>query len=109
MNLLRRATHWPMAAKVARTLHLCSPLRKAYYYCVSPRTGVARVKVCGIEAAFHARTPEELRGVERDLLAEHDILRVLLSTLRSDGVFWDIGNSIGQCAIPVVKGVGAQG
>jgi len=109
MNLLRRATHWPMAAKVARTLHVSGPLRKAYYYCVSPRTGVLRVKVCGIEAAFYARTPEELRGVERDLLAEHDFLRVLLSTLRSGEVFWDIGSSIGQFAIPVAKIVGAQG
>jgi len=109
MNLLRRATHWPIAAKVARTLHVCGPLRKAYYYCVSPPTGVLRVTVCGIGAAFYARTPEELRGVERDLLAEHDFLRVLLSALRSGDVFWDIGSSIGQFAIPVAKVVGAEG
>jgi len=111
VNPLRRLAHCSLLTALARTLHISGALRKAYYYCVAPPGGILRTKVCGIEAAFYARTAEELRAVEKGSLGEgeKDFLSVLMSTLRPGDVFWDIGSNIGLFAIPVAKVVGPQG
>jgi len=106
---LRRLAYCSLLTALARTLHISGALRKAYYYCVAPPGGILRTKVCGIEAAFYARTAEELRAVEMGPLGEKDFLSVLMSTLRPGDVFWDIGSNIGLFAIPVAKVVGPQG
>lgn len=109
VNPLRRFTHCSVLTGLARTLRISGALKKAYYRFVAPPGGVLRAKVCRIEVAFYARTADELRGVERDLLAEQDFLSVLMSALCPGDVFYDVGSHIGQFAIPLAKVVGDQG
>ena len=83
MNRLYRFTYRSDFLAIARLLHLTGPLRKLYHrWAVSP-DGVYRANVMGVNALFHAATPEQIRGLESELLRE---MRFLLRLIGGSGL-----------------------
>lgn len=109
MNLLRRLSYRPEVIRLIRALGLRNIGRRLYYRWARPADGILRLEVGGIEAQFHVRTPEELRGVESVGGGEKNILDCLSRALRPGDVVYDIGSHVGIYAIFLAKAVGGRG
>lgn len=109
VNVLRRLTYRPDVLAVVRALHLTEILRNCYWR-VRRRGLTIRVNVNGVEAVFYARTPQELRCLEYNVvLGEHLFLSLLASTLRPGDIFFDVGSNMGLFTIIAGKAVGSNG
>jgi len=109
MDALRRLTYRSKVLSLVRSLGLTNTLRKCYFRWAVSQGELLRTNLAGIDVQFFASTPAELRDVEGALVAEEDFLQVLISTLHPGDVFFDVGSSVGQFAIPLAKVVGGQG
>jgi len=110
MNALRRLTYRSDLLALARFLRLTPLLRKCYYQWTTSRGGILHSRICGIDVRFCARTPQELRRVEYNVvLEEGSFLSLLASTLHAGDVFFDVGSNIGVFAVIIAKVVGRVG
>lgn len=109
MNTLRQLSFHSGLTKLARVLHLSVALRKIYYWMVVPADQVLQIRLAGVDLKFYARTPVELRELERPTYNEEDFFTAILSVLRTGDVFFDIGSNLGKFVIPFAKVVGEDG
>ena len=110
-DFVKKVSYNDSARRVARSLHVADALRKMYYVWARPRHGVLQVEVAGISTRFRARTPSEFRVLDPAGAAqgEQQILQLFISSLRSGGVFYDIGANIGLYTVILAKAVGTGG
>jgi FkbM family methyltransferase len=111
MEFLRRLTYRPEVKTLARALGLRRILRKWYYRWARPPDGIVNVRVAGINAQFHVRTPGELRNLDPagSVQREQKILEVLISSLRGDDIVFDVGANVGLYSVMLAKAVGNRG
>lgn len=109
MNPLKRLTYRREVSALAGALHLSGFLRKYYYRWVRPRDGILRFEVCGISGRFHVRNYRELRILDAAEIGERDVLELLIRTVRSGDVVYDIGASVGLYTVLLARAVGEQG
>jgi len=90
-------------------MKLTRALQNLYYHWVVSTDGCFEVRVGPTTCRFWAKDPYDLRGLEGDFVSEQDFVDALANTLRQGDVFFDIGSSVGQFAIPMAKIVGPTG
>ena len=108
MGSIRRLTHNSLVVWLARLLHISGVLKRIYWLWTAPPDRILSVQYGGWDAQFHVRTPEELRILESPHEEEH-VLRLLLDTLETGDVVYDIGSNIGQYTVVLAKAVGKTG
>jgi FkbM family methyltransferase len=111
LNCLKRLSYRPEPLKLAHRLGLNSILRRAYFYCARPISGILQTEVAGIQVQFYTHTPEELRILESGGGAggEERVLSRLIEFLRPADVVLDIGANVGLYTVFLAKVVGRGG
>lgn len=113
-DLLRRLTYRRGVRELAHTLGLGTIFRNCYYRWAAPNRTV-RVEVAGVAAVFRVRAPEELRDLEgasfSDLTGwgERHVIELLLDTMRSGGIVYDVGANMGLHSALLAKQTKGRG
>jgi FkbM family methyltransferase len=109
MNRLKQFIYSPKVLGVLRALKLTDLLRSLHYKMATRSSGIYRASLCGVRPHFRVSNPAELVQVEYNLMLEDEILRIVLSCLRSGDVFLDVGANIGIYTILSALIVGEKG
>lgn len=97
LDALRKRFYTETVRDTAEWLGLLSTIRQTYFLAFNwSRGDTIDVTVEGASATFHVLNYKQWKVLDRLQGVERDVGRELLSELRPDDVFWDVGANVGQ-------------
>jgi FkbM family methyltransferase len=109
MNILKKISYNPFVIRLVKFLHLRPIFRKIYFYFLKPKDNIFKIQIDRINAQFYVLKPEQLRSIESDKEGERQVIELLLHSLKSGDIVYDIGAHIGFYTILLAKAIGERG